>query len=436
MIIKINGYHKLIKILKKIAGGTLKKLTFVLLLLVLFISCEDNVNVYLEKEPGSLYGQVLPLGINATVELYQSELITQTNPDVNGYFTFTDIEAGSYLIKVKAENFGTSSQIMAKVESDENNYVGTIQLSEFPNPLSRIYFPGGDQMLSGGTVGTIMTLTFMKDMDTQSLIDAISFVPAIENLSISTNSNRIPANPPINSNQFYISGKLQLNTQYSFTINSTAKAIDGQALEFDYSSTFQTEPFAVETINFNNQYDDQKYLYIQLNSSFNTTDFLNNFEVSPQADVRIISQSENRLYVEPIFSWRPATTYQFTLKGTMPDIYGNLLAKDTTISMDVAPLQVHETYPYNNEHFVEPNGLIVVYMNNLLDVSTLQNAIQFTPAVNFTLETNIYHHATRFAIYPDSLMSNTEYTITLDTSLKDYYGGNMPENYAFSFVTQ
>jgi hypothetical protein len=38
-------------------------------------SCQEDINVTIEKEPGTLFGKVIPLNINSQVELYQGTLL-------------------------------------------------------------------------------------------------------------------------------------------------------------------------------------------------------------------------------------------------------------------------------------------------------------------------------------------------------------------------
>lgn len=74
-------------------------------------------------------------------------------------------------------------------------------------------------------------------------------------------------------------------------------------------------------------------------------------------------------------------------------------------------------------------------MNNVLDEGSIPGAVIFSPSVDFEVSTITRLGYTRLTLDPDSLVVNTQYTVTIDTTLKDFYGGNLKEPYSFSFVT-
>ena len=59
----------------------MKKHRFIILLLSLIIYCADDVTVFIEREPGSISGQILPKGVGATVKLYQGPLLQEAVTD-------------------------------------------------------------------------------------------------------------------------------------------------------------------------------------------------------------------------------------------------------------------------------------------------------------------------------------------------------------------
>ena len=70
-------------------------------------------------------------------------------------------------------------------------------------------------------------------------------------------------------------------------------------------------------------------------------------------------------------------------------------------------------------------------------MSERKQAITIKPEINYDISTRLYSYHTSFIeIDPDSLISLTEYTITINTSLKDFYGRNMKQKFSFTFVTE
>lgn len=70
-------------------------------------------------------------------------------------------------------------------------------------------------------------------------------------------------------------------------------------------------------------------------------------------------------------------------------------------------------------------------------MSERKQTITIKPEINYDISTRLYFYYTSFIeIDSDSLISLTEYTITIDTSLKDFYGRNMKQKFSFTFVTE
>lgn len=70
-------------------------------------------------------------------------------------------------------------------------------------------------------------------------------------------------------------------------------------------------------------------------------------------------------------------------------------------------------------------------------MSERKQAITIKPEINYDISTRLYSYHTSFIeINTDSLISLTEYTITIDTSLKDFYGRNMKQKFSFTFLTE
>ena len=122
----------------------MKKVFYLTVLLNIFFSCEDQINVTLEREPGSISGQILPKGVGAVVGIYQGPLIQEVNTDGEGYFRFSNLSAGTYTIRAKAPNYGTREIVNVQVEDSEGYDIGQIQLYEYPAPLISIFPLNGE----------------------------------------------------------------------------------------------------------------------------------------------------------------------------------------------------------------------------------------------------------------------------------------------------
>ena len=156
------------------------KLLFLLTLIVfILISCNDDINVTLEKEPGTLYGRVLPLNINSRADLYQGTLLKTANTDNDGYFTFSDLNPGGYLLKATADNYGTTES-KVKIEDGEGYDMGTIELLNFPFPISDIQPYDGATDVANHFNRARIYIYMSKSVNTQDFENAFSISPAVE----------------------------------------------------------------------------------------------------------------------------------------------------------------------------------------------------------------------------------------------------------------
>ena len=117
----------------------MKRIFLLAMIFLVLINCEDEINVYIVKEPGTITGQVLPLTENATVELYQGTMIDQITVDNNGYFIFKDVSPGTYRIIARATHYGSREISGIHVTDGEGYEVGVVTLSLLPYPLDYIY---------------------------------------------------------------------------------------------------------------------------------------------------------------------------------------------------------------------------------------------------------------------------------------------------------
>lgn len=409
----------------------MKRITFLILIAIAFWSCQDEINVFVTKEPGSIAGRVLPLNVEAFVELYQGKLIKNVHVDENGYFLFLDVVPGTYIVKAKADNFGTTIRSNVHITDGEGYDIGTIELSQYPYPLQYAEpFNGAGDVYNFFHRARIR-LNFSKEMDNSSVEAAFHIEPDVEDLTFLH---------PKRGSGYQIEGIFEFGTEYTFTLDTTATSHWGEVLEFPYSSTFTTENFKVTQFWPSYAYPNESYsrIYFSFNSLLGAVSFEDYLTVDPETDVQITYYYGGRGYqvlVEPSLSWRPDTTYTFTISGDLPEIEGATLGADTSLSLWIPPLQVVNTIPYSNQHFVPIGSTVRVRMNNLLDEGSIQNSVTLSPSVNFQVSTLVSFGSTTFTLAPDSLIANTQYTVTIDTTLKDFYGGNIKEPYSFSFVT-
>ena len=404
----------------------MKKMCCFVILAITLCSCQKEINVYIMKETGGIIGQIVPVGIDAEVDLYQRDIIDQSDVDDDGYFYFEDLEPGHYRLIVKAPNYGTKELFRIHVTDGEIYDIGKYKLSKIPFPLLSV--SPNDLSKIPRTKGLHISLRFSEQMNEESVINAFHIEPYLNDIKFSISSS---------STYFYIHGKYKLGTEYTFTIDTTAKTLSGESLEFSYSSSFKTEPFKVEHFDYSSHNYGGYPICIIFNSEVNTQSLLDNLTIDPPIEVYTSEIIDDRIRLYPVYSWMSDTTITFHISSNLQEIGGAYLEEDTSFSMLIPPLNVIKVVPYHNQHFVSIYQDIDIYFNNMVDEGSISQAITIMPEINYNISTQLFsYHNTFIVIDPDSLISLTEYTVTIDTSLKDFYGRNMKQKFSFTFVTE
>ncbi len=402
-------------------------LSLVVPFVLILFSCNDDVNVTLEKEPGTLYGRVLPLNINSQAELYQGTLIKTADTDNDGYFTFSGLNPGAYRIKVKADNYGTVES-KVYIEDGEGNDMGTIELTNLPYPLSSITPYDGATGVNNDFNNARVDIYFTKNVNHESFINALSILPTVEGLTITNSGSRFSS--------ARIEGKFKFDQLYTIELDTTLVTQSGEHLEFPLVSTFTTEKLKIYDFYY---YQNTDLAYFPIRLRFNgeiDASALDHILIEPDIPVELTLSSNRYIDIIPALAWPCDTTIAITAKGTLSDITGSSLGNDTTFTINMPQLRIVSTDPYHDQRFINTYDDINIIFNNIIDQSTLENAISIVPNVNYDIYTPFYTGQSRVYLQPDSLQSNTEFTVTVDTTLKGYYWGHLKEPYIFKFYTK
>ena len=413
----------------------MKKLSVFIVILFL-ISCQPEINVIINKEPGRISGIVVPVDEMATVELYQGSLIDQTTTDASGFFEFEKVSPGTYRLVAKANHFGSVELSDVRVSDSEGYDVGVIELSLFPSPLIGINPYNGAQEVSA--YNTYIRFVFGEYMLPETIEEAFSITPELDNISFSH-----PSYSSGSSRYYYhIYGSFKLGTEYTYIIDTTAVSVYGKNLEFPYTGSFAIEEFKVLSINWYGESNSE--LRIIFNSEVREEN-IKKITINPPTailhdyDYSTYHGNVNNTYfkVYPALSWMTDTTYTILISGEITEADGATLEQDTTFTFVTDPIEVVYTDPRNDQYFISVQPDIQVRFNNLIDESTIANALSVTPEATYEIWTYYGNGYSRFFLNVTAdLQSKTEYTVTLSTALKDYYGRNLKEPYSFRFITQ
>ncbi len=413
----------------------MKKLFLCAMVLSLFFSCEKDINVYIETGPGTIIGQVMPVGINAFVELRKLDQTVHIDVDADGCFTITDLEPGHYTLLIDAADYGRKELSRIYVGDDEIYDVGTIELSQIPYPIQSVSIWDG---ASGVTTDRIY-IRFSESMNWETLKGAVHVEPDDSEMHLSFGGDR--------NMTIYLD--LIMGTEYTITIDTNACTIGGKPLEFNYSFSFTTEPFRLEYFGSvygyrsrspSNSGSSKDFcpLEFYFNADVDPDTFMDNLAINPPVEVSVEGTSYgDRVYLYPLHGWMSGTNMTFTISEEFTDINGNYLPGDTTLSVEIDPLEITRVSPYDKQYFVSLAPVIIINFNNLIDESTIAGALKITPEINPNIVTYQSSEYSMLRVYPDSsLASNKQYTIEIDTSLTDYYGINLPEKFVSVFTTK
>lgn len=401
----------------------MKKLAILLLVFITFVSCKDEINVITSKQPGKIVGTVLPKEAVATVELIQGEIISTTVTN-NGIFQFQDVNPGIYRLTIKADDYGKQEIENIRVEDGEGNDIGIIELLKYPYPLRDISPFDGAENISRTTS---LRFEFSENIDPSSFERALTIEPKVI-------TDRIYST---DKNDFRYYTTFNFGTKYEVTLDTTITTEYGEHLEFPYTMTFTTIDFMLDNIRYPDESrNSSNSLYLYFNG-----EIADNFEhlvtIDPDISAEIELYSPSSIRVYPYFGWMADTNFNITISESLEEINGATLKSDTTISFTTPKLKIVDTQPSNNQHYIPTYSSILIVANYMLDEESIQNAISITPNVEFDIGTGTSQGSTVIMLFPKTELSpNTEYTVTIDKSLTDYYGVPLSEDYMFSFTTR
>lgn len=404
--------------------------------LILMVACQPEINVIISKEPGMISGVVVPADVEATVELYQGTLVAETVTDAGGVFVFTDVDPGTYRLIAKAANYGAVEISKIKVSDSEGYDAGVIELSLFPAPLIDVYPYDGARDVS--ISNCYIRLNFKDYIVPDSFEEAFGITPEPANLSFSYSGY----DGRSSNFWYYINGDFQAGTEYTFTIDTNAVTVHGQHLEFSYSNSFTTENFKINRIFWYG--DSYSYLLIEFNAYVPLENF-DKISIDPPTPVRLdegrsgrgSSGTPNYFRIYPEVSWMTDTTYRVFISGEICESNGTMLGRDSVFTFTTEPIKIADHYPRNNQYFIGLLPDIRVMFNNIVDEGTIEEALSVVPEAVYEIWTYYDNGYNYFYLnVTEALKSKTEYTVTLSTALRDYYGRNLEAPYVFSFVTQ
>lgn len=398
----------------------MKRLCTLLVLLLLISACQESITVYLDKQSGAVSGIVHPKDVQATVSLYQEVLIAETTSTSDGTFLLEDIPVGTYYLRISAEEYGTVVRKGIAVKEGQTTFLGDLLLSRYPWRPVRSIDPW-----NGATVDRVdfpVVIRFYEDIVDGTFLEAFSISPEVPNLEIEISYYS-------GGDRVKISGDFVRGTTYTISLDTVLATHFEQRLEFPLNSSFSIVPFQILAVNLPRS--NTQSLEIIFNASVKHDSLLVHLTIVPETPVSFSSDyrypyrsytdaTSINLYPKPL--WQSGTTTSVTVDSDLAEVRGATLGADTTLYFEMDSLAVVNTEPYHGQHFVSHSASIRIRFNTMIDESTIAEAISITPTqmLNFSTDQSRYF---LYTVYPDTLMSTTTYTVLVDTTIRDFWGG-------------
>jgi hypothetical protein len=162
----------------------------------------------------------------------------------------------------------------------------------------------------------------------------------------------------------------------------------------------------------------------------------NALQMTPASDIIFIWPQLNELVVYTGGVLRAGTKYTVTIDSVAMDRDGHKLGYPFQFSFTTAEVGISSTYPNNGELFVSTSQDIRLYFNTYMIKSSVQDALEISPAVSGTLD---WYNDSKTRLdfnLSGTLKYNTKYTVRVGTEARDIFGTHLKEPYSFSFITR
>ncbi|MCD6165792.1 Ig-like domain-containing protein [bacterium] len=430
---------------------------------------------------GTIVGKVLQKDSQAKVIVRQAVIIDSTWIDsTDGTFRIDSLQAGNYEVVIIADHYGTYRVPDVWVNSGAVSYVGEIELSRYPDLIHSHYPDNREEIVLywyhgwyGRYSSIRIIINFTEPMDRQSVEEAFSTIPSTEGTfywsqriyepysrwsgaySSSSlggggyQSAELTTYSHIRSMMYILNQRYcWVDTTYQVILSTAAHDTLGNHLEFPLQFSFSTVESRTTLTSIQTDPEDgaqdvslRHYMsiFITFPKRMDPTSVENAISITPQTEFGEVflwpEANELKIYTGgPLMA---DTTYIIRIDSTAKDLDGNPLDEPFQFSFRTEPVRIRKTSPQNGEIYVDRWPKIYIYFNTYMIRSTLPGAFSILPSV----EGNFYwddDDPTKVYFRPQgtSLLPNTKYTVTIDTTVLDLHGTPLKEPYQFSFVTR
>jgi hypothetical protein len=176
-------------------------------------------------------------------------------------------------------------------------------------------------------------ITFPRNMDQGSTESALNISPVSDNIYIWSQKNQLT---------IYTGGIFHANTEYSVTVDSTARDLDGIKLGNSFSFSFKTAPVNISSTSPQNGelfVSNSAAIYLYFNTYMQKSTVQSAFSISPAISGTLdwYNSSKTTLKFTPSQSFQNNTKYTVVISTQALDLFGSALKEPYTFSFIIRP---------------------------------------------------------------------------------------------------
>jgi hypothetical protein len=255
--------------------------------------------------------------------------------------TYSKITAFSYQVAQKDSYVDTSYTVRLSTQARDTagNHLrfpleftfSTIQSASTQNAILT-YPSNGDNEVDLISAGGIQ-ITFPRNMDPGSTENALSYTPATDVIYIW---------PQYNQLTIYTGGVLRADTDYFFTIDSTAMDMDGVRLGNQFTFSFHTASVNISSTSPRNGevfVSSTSPIYLYFNTYMMKSSVQSAFKITPAVSGTLdwYNDSKTTMKYNPTQSFQNNTKYTVTIDARAKDIFGSAIKEPYTFSFIIRP---------------------------------------------------------------------------------------------------
>ena len=236
----------------------------------------------------------------------------------------------------------------------------------------------------------------------------------------------------------FITNQFLPETRYTVTIDTTIRSIGGSRLAEPYTFSFKTGYLRVTytspvagTLNV----PASTGISVDFSMPIDTATVRQAFYVSPLTE-GYLYLSASRIYYTPVPALLPSTLYTVMVDTSIRSALGGRLSMPFTFTFWTRPFTLAYVYPFDGGNDIPLLSKINVGFTNPVDTSSVKRAFNIKPKTSgrFSYSSSSAEYDVYFT--PDNeLLSDTVYTVTIDTSLASINGTHILQPRTFSFRT-